>query len=63
MKTYHTVVRLEKVKHHNVKVEYLRLEYDQYTPAETVECYYTDGYSYPDTLSAVVVNQFTTEEE
>ena len=62
MKTYHTVIRLEKVKDHVVKVEYIRQEDSYYESAEFYEKYYTDSYSYPDVISAVVVNQFVTDE-
>lgn len=62
MKTYHTVIRLEKVKDHIVKVEYIRQEDTYYESAEYYENYYTDNYSYSDVISAVVVNQFVTEE-
>lgn len=62
MKTYHTVVRLEKVKDHVVKVKYLRQEDTYYESAEFYEKFYTEGYCYPDVISAVVVNQFVTEE-
>ena len=63
MKTFHTVVRLEIVKDHTIKVEYVRVEDNYYESAEYYEKYYTDSYSYPDTLAAVVINQFTTEDE
>ena len=62
MKTYHTVIRLERVKDHVVKVEYKREEDDVYENANYWENYYSDNYSYSDVISAVVVNQFVTEE-
>lgn len=63
MKKFHTVIRLETVKDHNLKVKYVRVEDNYYESAEYYEKYYTDSYSYPHTLSAVVINQFTTEDE
>lgn len=62
MKTFHTVIRLEKVKDRVLKVEYKREEDDVYENANYWENYYSDNYSYPDVISAVVVNQFVTEE-
>ena len=62
MKTYHTVIRLERVKDHTLKVEYIRIEDDYFESADHYENYYTDGWTYPDVVSAVVVNQFVTEE-
>lgn len=63
MKTYHTVIRIERIKDHIVKVEYVRQEDTYYESAEYYENYYTDKYSYPDIIiAAVVVNQFVTEE-
>ncbi len=62
IKTFHTVIRLEKVKDHTLKVEYKRIEDDYFESANYYENYYTDSYSYTDVVSAVVVNQFVTEE-
>lgn len=62
MKTFHTVIRLERVKDHTLKVDYKRIEDDYYESAEYHENYYTNSYSYPDVVSAVVINQFVTEE-
>lgn len=62
MKIYHTVVRLERVKDHTLKVEYKRIEDNYYESANHYENYYTDSWSYSDVVSAVVVNQFVTEE-
>lgn len=63
MKTFHTVIRLERVKDYGLKVEYKREEDDVYESANYWENYYSDNYSYTDVVSAVVVNQFVTEEE
>lgn len=62
MKTFHTVIRLERVKEHTLTVEYKRIEDDYYESADCYERHYTDSYSYSDVISAVVVNQFVTEE-
>jgi hypothetical protein len=60
MKTYHTVTRV--VSEGGV-VAYLRDECEYYEDAAYYEKYYTDRYSYPDTFSACVINQFVTESE
>jgi len=61
-KTYHTVVRRTFIKDGLLQEEYKRLEDDYYESADYYEKYYSDSWSYPDTISAVVVNQFVTED-
>ena len=62
MKKYHTVVRRTFIKDGLLREEYIRVEDDYYEEASYYEKYYSESWSYPDTESAIVVNQFVTED-
>jgi hypothetical protein len=60
IKTYHTVVRIATT---NRLVTYKRYEDDYYIEAHHYENYYMDCSNHPDSASAVVINQFVTEDD
>ena len=57
---YHTVIRVQDIKG---SVTYIRKEDDEYESANYYENYYTNMNIYPNTYTAVVINQFITEDE
>ena len=63
MKTYHTVIRRTFLKEGILREEYIRQEDDYQESPDYWEKYYTESYSYPDTESAVVINQFIEEHD